>query len=128
MSWPRFLKEFGLFSVVMVAIGIVSGRMSLKTDIFWLYTVSLIVFSLFCLVIFYYARISFSTSSAYSANRIVIISFLSKLLLSVGILLLFERIFSPRGNGHILHYLFIYIFYTVFEVYFLMKLSKNSLS
>ena len=128
MSWPVFLRKFGLFSLVILICGFGIARFDGYPGVNALLLISIISFSFFCLLIYRYARSSFSKASIYSSNSIVIISFVVKLLFSVVILLFFERTFSPEGNRHILHFLFLYIVYTIFEVYFLMKLSKNPLA
>ena len=91
----------------------------------WTYGISIVIYVLFSVLIFIYTNRQVEANRMHSFNGIVSASFLIKLLLSVAIIWGVEEYFRPMGNGHIFHYLLIYIVYTVFEVYFLTKLSYN---
>jgi len=123
MTYKKFgfrLLEVTLLCIIW-AVGLYLAQ---RNDIAaWTYTVSIATYVIFSLLIFGYTRRLVDQDRMHSFNGLVSISFLIKLVLSVGIIWGIEEHFTPIGNSHIFHYLFIYIVYTIFEVYFLTKLS-----
>lgn len=91
----------------------------------WTYGISIIIYVIFSILIFAYTKRQVDQDRMHSFNAIVSVSFLIKLLISVAIIWGIETTFHPVRNTHIFHYLVIYIIYTVFEVYFLTKLSYS---
>ncbi|HMQ63523.1 MAG TPA: hypothetical protein PKE06_22760 [Flavilitoribacter sp.] len=51
-----------------------------------------------------------------------------KMMLALGILFGYMKIFNPASKLFILPFLGVYFFYTIFEVYFLSRLGKMSIS
>ena len=91
----------------------------------WTYGVSIIFYVVFSILIFLFAKRLLAKDRRHSFNGIVSISFLIKLVVSIAIVWSIEAYLKPISNTHIFHYLVMYIVYTVFEVWFLTKLSYS---
>lgn len=89
----------------------------------WTYLVSISCYNILCVGIYMWARYTLARDHTYSFNGVISISFVLKLIMSLGILYLIDAFFHPKGNIHILHYIGVYIVYTIYEVYFLTKLA-----
>lgn len=126
MRWALFLKHLAiLISALMVWAFIVSSLGSASHTL-WMYFIANLSFVTFSVLIFLYAYNTSASDNLFSFNNVVFASFLLKLIMSIGVLMVFERVFSPSGNLHVAHFIFVYIVYTIYEVYFLTKLAKSS--
>jgi len=92
----------------------------------WIYLISILTFVIFSALIFLYALNTSASDHLFSFNNVVVASFLIKLILSVGMIMIFEKIFEPTSKIHILHFIIVYLIYTVYEVYFLTKLARSA--
>jgi len=124
MDWSQFGK--GLLQItigcIVWAIGI---TWSANDDVSkWTYAISIISYCVFCTGMYLLASQMILQDKHYSFNGVISISFLFKLLMSLGILYYVEVAFTPVGNAHILHYILVYIVYTIFETYYLTKIGN----
>lgn len=126
MSWSTFSKY--LFTITaglsIWALGISSFGKNSNT--LWIYAIGMLSFIVFSFLIFLYAYNTSASDHLFSYNNIVVASFLLKLVLSIAVLMLYERSFHPSNKMHILHFIIVYLVYTVYEVYFLTKLARSS--
>lgn len=123
MHWSQFAK--GLFQVTIGCIVWTIGiTWSLSDNVsIWTYAISILSYCVFCTCMYLLASRMMLQDKHYSFNGVISISFLFKLIMSLGILYYIETAFSPIGNAHILHYILIYIVYTIYETYFLTKIG-----
>lgn len=105
------------------AIGLTAATKDLIS--FRMYLIAIGMYILFSAGIFFFARKMIQMERHYTFNGVVSISFLIKLVMSIGIIYLVEHLYAPISNAHIFHYLLIYIIYTIYEVYFLTKLGRT---
>lgn len=126
MKWNTFTKY--LFSITIGlsiwALGVSS--LGKHSHTLWIYFVAILSFIIFSFLIFLYAYNTSASDHLFSYNNVVVASFLLKLVLSIGVLMLFERVFQPVNKMHILHFIIVYLVYTIYEVYFLTKLARSS--
>ncbi|MEL6390804.1 MAG: hypothetical protein AAFQ02_11650 [Bacteroidota bacterium] len=88
------------------------------------YLLSMLTYAVFCTIIFGYGRRLVATRQGYTFTGIVSISFIAKLIMAIGSIWLYERLYHPTESWHVVHYLVCYAAYTVYEVHFLTKLGK----
>ena len=126
MTWKKYLKYLSIVTMALAMWGIGVSGIGKNQNTIWIYALSIICFIIISILIFLYAYNTSATDHLFSFNNVVSASFLFKLILSIGMLLLYEKIFEPSSNIHVLHFIFVYIVYTIYEVYFLTKLAKSS--
>lgn len=124
MRWSQFAKE-----LLQVTIGCIVWTIGItwtaKDEIsIWTNAISIISYCIFCISMYLFATKMMQQDKSYSFNGVISISFLFKLIMSLGILYYIETAFSPTGNTHILHYILIYIVYTIYETIFLTKIGE----
>ncbi len=124
MTFSLFLKHLGLLSAILLLLAFLMTGMRLNHTLFSLYALGVVCFNLFSIFIFFYGYNTSKSDRVFSFNNVVLASFLIKLLMSIGFLLIFEKLFHPYSDDHIFHYILIYVVYTVYEVYFLTKLAR----
>lgn len=125
MTLKLFLRQILLLSALLMALAILITRFQFTVPLFWLYLLGTVTFVLFSVFIFFYAMTTSRSDYLFSFNNVVIASFLIKLLMVIGFLMAFDKYFTPQGDSHILHYLFLYVVFTAYEVYFLTRLARR---
>jgi hypothetical protein len=126
MRWSDFIRKLGLVTFGVLVWGFGFSRFGQDQHTLWMYVLSVVSFVIFSYIIFLYAANTSKSDYLFSYNNVVVASFLFKLILAIGIIILFEHLFSPPNKNHVLHFIFVYICFTVYEVYFLTKLAKSS--
>jgi hypothetical protein len=86
--------------------------------------VSLGLFMAICLLLYWWGRHATAGNSKYAFNGVITSSVLIKMVLSIAVLLVYQKRFAPPNNGYIGIFLSVYVVYTVFEVWFMGKLAK----
>jgi len=128
MSFKRFfylLASIGLISTLIV-LGL-SRFLRLDTLIKQMSLGSIIIFSFFCLVFFSWGKMLSESRNPYNFNNVIIMSTLSKMIISMAFLLSFKRIFNPDSKYVYVPFLIFYIVYAIFETYFLTILGKQKI-
>ena len=124
MTWPEFLKKLTWLTILVFLLSLMVSQFGDFRLTIIIYTFAIISFVVFSLIIFLYAYNTSSSDNLFSFNNVVVASFLIKLILSIGVIMLYEKFYNPKTDYHILHYIIVYVLYTGFEVYFLTKLAK----
>lgn len=126
MKWFTFLKYLFVISGIILTCATAIHLLYEGADVLWIYSISVGTFFFFNLLIFLYAYNTSKSDQLFSFNNVVSGSFLLKLILSVSLLLIYERIFTPENDNHVLHFIFVYMIFMVYEVYYLTKLARSS--
>ena len=126
MNWSAFLRQLTKLTIPILLLGWVLNLFQDDNLTIAIYSISVSMFVLFSILMFLYAYNTSSSDNLFSYNNVVIVSFIIKLIMSFGVILFFEKTFQPHYNWHILHFIIVYLCYTVYEVYFLTRLAKTS--
>jgi len=126
MTWSAFFKYLSYVTLALIIWTLGISRMGDHSHTLWIYLISILTFVIFSALIFLYALNTSASDHLFSFNNVVVASFLIKLILSVGMIMIFEKIFEPTSKIHILHFIIVYLIYTVYEVYFLTKLARSA--
>ena len=125
MGWSVFIRNLAALVSLSIVLGYILHMVLPILAWSEFYTFSSASFILFTIFIFFYANRVSDSNSLYSFNAIVTWSFLIKLIMAIGILLLFREWVTQVSRRHIIHFIGIYILYTAYEVYFLTKLARR---
>ena len=126
MTWASFLTKLGIIGTALLAISFMFASLYKQTAIREIYVISTLIFTLFCIGIFWFARLIASRSKNYTFFGVVSGSFIIKLVIAIGFLATYREIVQPTNGRFALHFIIVYIIYTVYEVYFLTKLAKTT--
>lgn len=123
MSFAHFIT--GLLSLTVIFFSVACGlyyfglsRLSV------LYAFIAAVFFLFNLSVFIISTYTVSTYKYNSFFGIVSAGFLIKLVLAIAFMFSWPRFMANTVSSDVLHFLLIYVCYTIHEVYFLTKVGK----
>lgn len=91
----------------------------------WFPLVGLIFFFLFSILIFHLGLNSAGHQDRNRFTGVVMGMIFLKLVLTLGIVLFYDKMVAPLGIHHVLSFLIAYLFFTFFEVYFMSKLARR---
>lgn len=83
-----------------------------------------LVFVIFSLLIFFLGDIAMKSSNKYLYNNIIVANFMFKLVLAIMVIILYNKVKSTDDNNYLFLFIIIYIFFTIFETFFMMKQSN----
>lgn len=126
MTWASFLTKLGIIGISLLSIVFVLASIYKQTEIREIYVLSTLIFTIFCIAIFWYARFIAQRIKNYTFFGVVSGSFIIKCIVAIGFLTAYREITQPSSGRFALHFIIVYIIFTVYEVYFLTKLAKTS--
>jgi len=124
MTWSSFLNQLGIITLLLLALVVSLAHAYSRPDILQLYLLCVSIFVVFCIGMFWYARLISRHSQNFTFFGVVSGSFFIKLVIALVFLFYYQRLVEPDGNGFAIHFIIVYIVYTIYEVFFLTKLAK----
>ena len=120
-----FLQLFGitfLFAVIAIICSQIPA-VSAYTGIFWL---SIAFFFVFSLAMFFFAKKAALSSNKHAFTNVAIGTLAGKLFLSIILLVIYKQVAAPSDKFFIIPFFIVYLFYTMFETNFMIKLGRIS--
>lgn len=126
MSFKQFIYQLSIISLLIIALIYLAGLFS--ND--WARNSSLSYFSIIFFVLLLIITFLIAQKSSQSSNKqlftgIIMLSVLSKLFLSIGLVFWYHKLFHPIGPLFLVPFFLVYIIYTIFESRFMIKLGKD---
>lgn len=78
------------------------------------------------IVLYVLGKVNLSTGNPQDFLRFFMLSVFLKMGLCIGVILGYRHLFHPPGNRFILPFFMLYGIFTIYEVYFLSKLSSDA--
>lgn len=79
------------------------------------------MFTLFSILIYILGVYAINSPNKFLYNSIIVANFLLKMVLSIFIIVLYAKLNPNKNNYYLFPFLVIYIFFTIFETFFMMK-------
>ena len=124
MTWSSFLVKLASITILLMVTVVALARLYGRSDLLYIYQSSTFVFVLFCLVVFWYARLIARSRQDFTFFGVVSGSFMVKLVGAIAFLYAYQEWIRPKDEGFAIHFIIVYLVYTAYEVYFLTKLAK----
>jgi len=126
MSFKQFIYQLSIISLFIIALiylaGLYSNDWASNSRLGYF---SIIFFVLLLIITFLIAQKSSQSSNKQLFTGIILLSVLSKLFLSIGLVFWYHKIFHPSGPLFLVPFFLVYIIYTIFESRFMIKLGKD---
>jgi len=124
MSKKNFFKQLGIGSAILIICLYFIHQLPVFQGFFDFSMISIVLFIIFCIGMYF-----FGYSAAVSTNKsaftgIVLISIFGKMLFSIILIVVYSKLREPETRMFLLPFIVVYLYYTAFETYFLMKLGK----
>lgn len=87
--------------------------------------ISIGFFSVVSVLMYATGKSAIKSSNKFAFTNLVMVYTMAKMFLAILIIVAFGKIMQPSTKLFILPFFGVYLFYTIFETYFMMKLSKT---
>lgn len=124
MTLPQFSTRLGILTLVLIGLAMILSKFGPFADTLGFSIATIVVFAVVTLGLFF---MGLKTVDSSNKNLFLIVamgSIFVKLLLTLIILFTYRTIYGAESKSHLLLFLFIYLAYTIFETFGLMRLSK----
>lgn len=122
-------KKFYLQLLATTAVSLLLAVGLNQADLFKPYAIlSWVSIGFFCLVsimMYYTGKNAIRSSNKFAFTNLVMVYTMVKMFLAILIVMAYGKIVQPSTKLFILPFFGVYLFYTIFETYFMMKLSKT---
>ena len=127
MNQTKFYIQFGLF-ILVVALLIFGGLHRIeqfvsdqKLSIF-----GILFFSLYTIGLYYLSIYSIKSPNKGLFTSIHLGTIFLKMLLTVALIFVYREFYLPESRLYIIPYIVIYVLFTIYETYMMMKISKSA--
>jgi hypothetical protein len=126
MTFQRFLMLLGITIASAVLLNfsltfLVSKLSYYNSMGFW----SIFLFTIISFVLFFLGQQAAKSSNKMLFNNVIMASVFLKMMAAVVILLVYKKVNHPESNVFLIPFFIAYFFFSIFETYFMVKLSKN---
>ena len=123
MNHRSFFTQLGIVSlgviILIFALNLVPA-FQIFQSLTW---ISFIFFLSLSVLMYFIGHHSANSSNKNSFLQIVMATTFLKMFLCIGLVVVYHTIAKPESNMFVVPFLLIYIIFTIFETYFMMKLS-----
>lgn len=129
MTFQRFFLFLSLVSICVILI-----NMSLP---YWVLSLqnhavitwwSLYLFIIISVLMYLMGKKAVGSTNILQFNNTIITFFILKMFLSIGLIFYYKKTFHPSGSAFVLPFIITYVFFTVFETYFMMQFTRTKKS
>ena len=125
MLFKNFIVQLSWLTLLLIILLLVLHQLPVFQEHQLFSWISLLSFVGFCLLSFFLQSKSVEHSNKSLFGNVFLLSIFFKLLLCAFLVIAYAIFAKPSSVYFILPFFIIYIFYTVFEVYFILKLAKS---
>ncbi len=126
MNTKQFITSLLIITLTVVLIVHLMSYMVLLADYANLGTMSILLFASICVVMYVFASRSAKKNQSTAFINIFMLSTLLKMLFSVILIAIYYKTQLPNSKFFIVPFFVVYAIYTIFEVWFMSKLTKTS--
>ena len=124
MPPKKFYTQLAVVSIVSIIVAILlhlSPALAANALLSW---VAIAFYTLFCIAVFLAASYATRVEEKKFFTALTLLITVTKMLLSVIVVLVYHQLVLPTERLFVVPFLIVYVLYTIFETYFLMKLSR----
>lgn len=108
----------------ILAVVLILGQQAQFSTYVDISTVSLIFFNLLSIVVFHLGLRMIKSRNKNDFSRLVLGFTGFKMMLSIAVVFIYQSVAEPTDRWFVIPFLLIYVVYTIFETYFLMRLGR----
>ncbi len=126
MTYKTFFTQLLLVTLVAVVMIVMVDQvpaLSAYTDLSW---VTCAFFVFVCINLFFFGHRAASSDSKYAFTNIIFAFMMGKMMLTIGLVMGYNNFMQPTTKLFLVPFFMVYLIYTIFETYFMMKLGKVS--
>ncbi|NET36444.1 MAG: hypothetical protein F6K19_31185 [Cyanothece sp. SIO1E1] len=124
MSIKTFYLQLLLLGLGVLAVVLILGQQAQFSVYLDISTVSLIFFTVLSIIVFHLGLRMVQSRNKNDFSRLVLGFTGFKMMLSVAVVFIYQSVVEPTDRWFVIPFLLIYVVYTIFETYFLMRLGR----
>jgi len=124
VSIKTFYQQLILLSLGIFAVVFLLGQQAQFASYVNISTVSLIFFISLSVIVFHLGLRIIKSRNKNDFSRLVLGFTGFKMMLSVALVFIYQSVVQPTDRWFVIPFLIIYVLYTIFETYFLMRLGR----
>ena len=124
MSKKVFFKQLIIGSLILIVCLYFLHQIPLFQDFLDFSMISTLLFIIFCILMYFFGHAAALSTNKSAFTGIVLVSIFGKMLFSIILIVVYSQIREPENKMFLLPFILVYLYYTAFETYFLMKLGK----
>lgn len=124
MSTSRFYINIAMVSVAAIFLMYFLGKFFSFEVYLDLGLITWVLFFLMGVLLYYIANVTVNSPNRTKFISLTIANMFIKMVLSVGIVLIYFKLKNPESPVFIVPFIIIYVFFTIFETYFLLKIAN----
>ena len=124
MPLPKFLSQLAsVTAVACVAVLLLHlfDRLATNALLSW---IAIAFYTSFCLTLYFMAQLAAKAPQKQLFTALTLMTTVGKMGLSVLVVVLYYRVVEPQEPLFVIPFLVVYVIYTIYETYFMMKLSR----
>ncbi len=125
MSSATFLKQLGIISLLTAALLFWVNQFPVLAEHAILSWSIFLFFVVLCFLIFSLSKKAVKSKNKHQFTNVFLIFLTIKLLFSAGIILGYAKVVEPSSKLFVAPFFGLYLIYTIFEVYFLIRLANE---
>ena len=126
MSATDFYKYFGLVSLGTAALLFGLSQIAILQPYLLFSFISLALFMLLTLVMFLFGEKTAKSSNKNLFTTLVLGFTFLKIFLSLFVVIAYYKVGNPSSKVFLIPFFIVYLIFTIFETYLMMKISKNT--
>ncbi len=125
MTWRKFVLQLSLFSLIMLVILVALEYIPKLSGYSRFGILCWIIFITLSLGMFFVGQKAANAKNKFAFSNLVIMTMIVKLFLGFSLSILYYQLMEPPNKFFIIPLFVVYLGYTGFETYFMMKLGNQ---
>lgn len=123
-TYSSFFAQLLGLSLVVAIIIVLLHQLALFQPYILLSWISLILFICWNMLLFFIGKRSLSNKDRNAFSRLILAATTGKMFLAVAVVAVYHEVIQPESKFFLMPFFVVYLFYTIFEVYFMSRLGR----
>ena len=120
-----FVRNLLVFLAFLVLVLVFLHSFESQSDTAILSIMTVVLFTILSIVLYIALRISVKSTNKQLFISYTILNMIIRMVMSIGLLLMYREIYKPVDGKFVLPFLVIYILFTIFETSFMLKIADE---
>jgi len=120
-----FVRNLLVFLAFLVLVLVFLHSFESQSDTAILSIMTVLLFTILSIVLYIALRISVKSTNKQLFISYTILNMIIRMVISIGLLLMYREIYKPVDGKFVLPFLVIYILFTIFETSFMLKIADE---
>lgn len=125
MTQSTFLRQMGIVSLAIAALLVILYSFMPFQPYWGLGLTSWVMFAVLTVLMFFLGKRAGASANRNNFTTLILGVTVVKMFLAIGVVFLYFSIAQPTSRMFVVPFLLVYFFYTIYETYVLMVLSKE---